>query len=428
MILIFCGSYTLKAQWTNADDMIINGNNLTSDTHNYASALTADVIGGTDGGKIHLDVVNAYSYSQIWLGLTAPGSGKAPGGYYSGFYMDFTLWYHHNSGIYDRDHIKIYVGGVMVYQDEDAPDKPTLSIEVANNQARFYVNDILWYTHNGTIPDTLLGVAQTEDDDNITLSGFIEAYSGGQPERWEDQGSNIVYDGGTVGIGTTTPDANFKLDVNGEIKSQNGNSSQWDEAYEQRGSAIVGKGLAWENNKLVFNGNTINGNGIGWDANADRLYVRGNELAGSGLTWSNNKLSVTQSSVWSESAGSVFYSGGVGIGTTTIPSGYMMAVDGHLIAEELTVEVVAGTGPDYVFEEDYDLSSLQEIEDYILGHGHLPEVPSAIEMESHGMGVGEMNLLLLKKIEELTLHLIEMEKQQNILQSKLNTLENRVNK
>ena len=73
------------------------------------------------------------------------------------------------------------------------------------------------------------------------------------------------------------------------------------------------------------------------------------------------------------------------------------------------MESIAG-GPDYVFEEGYDLSTLEEVEAYIKDNKHLPEVPSAKEMEENGIELAQMNMLLLKKIEELTLHLIEQNK------------------
>ena len=61
-----------------------------------------------------------------------------------------------------------------------------------------------------------------------------------------------------------------------------------------------------------------------------------------------------------------------------------------------------------MFEPDYKLTSLDEIKNYIDQNKHLPEVPSAKEMEKNGVQLGEMNMLLLKKIEELTLYVIEL--------------------
>ncbi|TRX51644.1 SlyX family protein [Fulvivirga sp. M361] len=68
-------------------------------------------------------------------------------------------------------------------------------------------------------------------------------------------------------------------------------------------------------------------------------------------------------------------------------------------------------GPDYVFDADYNLPTLSSIEAYVLAHKHLPEVPSAEQMEENGIEVGAMNMILLKKVEELTLHLIHQNKQ-----------------
>ncbi|MEQ9298574.1 MAG: hypothetical protein RIF33_08425 [Cyclobacteriaceae bacterium] len=466
--------HNAHAQWTNSDDMIINGNTLTSDTYGYASALTADVINNNDGGKVHLNVITVGSYDQVWLGLTTPGSGIHPtGGYYSGFYMDYTIWYRHRTGSLLSE-IKIYVGGTQVYYDDHSPRLPSLDIEVTNNQTRFYINNILWYADNGPIPNTLVGVASTNEN-HVTLSGSIESYIAGQPNLWVEEGNNLVYDGGTVGIGTTSPDTNFGLHVNGNIKTSSGNSaewndayyergsqiagtglewsadklnvvgnsSNWDDAYAQRGSVVAGTGLSWSGSKIDFNGNLINGNGIGWDSEMKRLFVRGNELsgnginwdsgtnkllidgnqlAGTGLTWTGTSFEVSTSSPWTSTSGIISYTAGkVGIGTSTVSADFMMSVDGEIEAEEIVVQVVGV--PDYVFHEDYDLLSLDEVADYIDQNSHLPEIPSAAELEESGMSLGEMNLLLLKKIEELTLHLIISEQRVDQLIDRLKVIE-----
>jgi hypothetical protein len=104
-----------------------------------------------------------------------------------------------------------------------------------------------------------------------------------------------------------------------------------------------------------------------------------------------------------------FLSGNVGIGTTT--PDHKLTVDGGVKCEEVKVEIFEGTGPDYVFEKNYNLLPLSELESYINQNKHLPEVPSAKEMEAEGLNLKEMNLILLKKVEELTLHLIEMKKE-----------------
>ena len=102
--------------------------------------------------------------------------------------------------------------------------------------------------------------------------------------------------------------------------------------------------------------------------------------------------------------------GNLGIGTQTIPAGYRFAVKGNVIAEKIVVKT-STSWPDFVFKKDYQLPSLNEVEQFIAKNSHLPEIPSAKEVENNGQDVGEMNRLLLKKVEEITLYLIELKKE-----------------
>jgi hypothetical protein len=109
---------------------------------------------------------------------------------------------------------------------------------------------------------------------------------------------------------------------------------------------------------------------------------------------------------------SVFPNGNVGIGTllTTNPNGYRLAVNGKIGAKEVQVENTSSTWADYVFNSDYKLMSLPEVESFIKENKHLPEIPSAEEVKENGHKLGEMDVLLLKKIEEMTLYILEQEK------------------
>jgi hypothetical protein len=98
--------------------------------------------------------------------------------------------------------------------------------------------------------------------------------------------------------------------------------------------------------------------------------------------------------------------GNLGIGIETPVE--KLSVNGNIRAREIKVET--SNWPDYVFKPSYNLLPLRVTEQFILTNGHLPDVPKAEEVESNGVSLGEMNKILLKKIEELTLHVIELDK------------------
>lgn len=160
-----------------------------------------------------------------------------------------------------------------------------------------------------------------------------------------------ILNNGNVGIGTYTPAV--KLAVNGDTHILGNQSS-----YTEIASNVNGQYLRQYAN---------NGTSQSW-------LIRGYALNG---------------------VQAVFNNGGID-------------VNGRVRAKEVKVE--AAPWPDYVFEEGYELPDLSELSNYIKQHKHLPGMPSAKEVESDGIALGEMNRLLLEKVEELTLHLIEKER------------------
>ncbi len=94
------------------------------------------------------------------------------------------------------------------------------------------------------------------------------------------------------------------------------------------------------------------------------------------------------------------------IGIATRPAGYQLSVDGKIVAEEIKVE--ASPWSDYVFEEGYNLRSIDELEHFINKNGHLPNIPSALVVESEGLQLGKHQAAVLEKIEELTLYIIQL--------------------
>ncbi len=123
---------------------------------------------------------------------------------------------------------------------------------------------------------------------------------------------------------------------------------------------------------------------------------------------------------WLESL-SVLADGNVGIGVST--PRFKLEVNGTIHAKEVRID--NNNWPDYVFSKDYRLPSLPEVERHIETHQHLPGIPSAGEVEKNGIGLGEMNAKLLQKIEEITLYMIQQQKEIESLKNKVETLENR---
>lgn len=112
--------------------------------------------------------------------------------------------------------------------------------------------------------------------------------------------------------------------------------------------------------------------------------------------------------------------GSVGIGTETPNANYKLNVNGKIRSQEIKVENTSW--PDYVFAKDYQLPALSETEKHIKEKGHLPGIPTAAEVKTNGIDLGEMNAKLLQKIEELTLHLIELKKENLRQQSEIDLL------
>ena len=96
---------------------------------------------------------------------------------------------------------------------------------------------------------------------------------------------------------------------------------------------------------------------------------------------------------------------------------YELFVRRGIRTEKIKVDIASGVWADYVFEEDYKLASLNEVEDFIVNNGHLPNMPSAEKIEKEGLNLGEMDVKLLEKIEELTLYVIALKKEINELKT-----------
>ena len=108
--------------------------------------------------------------------------------------------------------------------------------------------------------------------------------------------------------------------------------------------------------------------------------------------------------------------GQVAISTTRFATGYSLTIAGKMICEEARVQPQANW-PDYVFADDYKLKPIEEVEQEILKHKHLPGIPSQKEISENGIALGEMQTKQMEKIEELTLYIIQLEKRIKELES-----------
>src|SRR5260221_4070220 len=139
----------------------------------------------------------------------------------------------------------------------------------------------------------------------------------------------------------------------------------------------------------------VRGNSSTW---TDALYVKAGDNGGGG--------------------GNLGY---IGIGSNEPDA--RLTVNGTVHSKEVKVDLNI-SGPDYVIERNYKLPTLEEIKSYSDKNKPLPEVPSASEMEKNGVQLGEMNMLLLKKVEELTLYVVDLKKENDHLKSRLDKIEN----
>jgi hypothetical protein len=236
---------------------------------------------------------------------------------------------------------------------------------------------------------------------SVAASGtHLASISHSNPELWREVGR--VNSNDYVGYGH-----NFTVDCN----TQSGYS-------RFRIRAIQNMGSVEQDLTVHIKIRSINYN-YGWAV----LNASGNDLT------VNKFLAMTDD--WSLYVGQNFRSdgaaiaikaianGNVGIGTATPKE--KLSVNGKIRAHEIKVETA--NWPDYVFAKDYQLPSLAETAKHIKEKGYLPGIPSAEEVKNNGIDLGGMNAKLLQKIEELTLHLIDKEKDIETLKKQMSRLE-----
>ncbi|EZH71788.1 hypothetical protein ATO12_05270 [Aquimarina atlantica] len=212
---------------------------------------------------------------------------------------------------------------------------------------------------------------------------------------------------GNVGIGTTSPTSKLQVydDVNGPVWLGIYNNST---ASNSISGIRLGMGDSYDIGTNLYHKKLDN-----------TFYFENLGAPDSRFAFLTRKADGTYGDV----ALGINGNGDVGIGTANPDS--KLTVKGNIHAEEVKVDLSV-PAPDYVFTKDYDLLTIEEIQQHIKEKGHLPNIPSAIEMEKNGVELGVMNMKLLEKIEELTLYTIAQENKLNEQETRLKTLENKL--
>ncbi len=333
---------------------------------------------------------------------------------------------------------------------------------------------------SGTAPNGTLAVSGSTNTShfNYPISGLENTYI-----RGGNNGSNVLINDsqglGNVGIGTGSPF--YKLDVNGDVSILGPGISVGSGGYLTNGGGLTlrntnnssylkmeGAGFQAQKSPPLTSGslaselylNPHGGNvGIGtnftpeyklhlWANNDKLLKIDGtnplilfndrisNAQYGFLRTWTSNPFNPAglygqelgvPPSLGTDPAKHLMFStnfvlrmvirdnGNIGIGTTD-PGAYKLAVNGSIRAKEIRVN----TGwADYVFEPNYHLKPLAEVEQFINKNGHLPEIPAAKVIEAEGLDVGVLQTKMMAKIEELTLYMIEANKQIELLKNQI---------
>ena len=211
--------------------------------------------------------------------------------------------------------------------------------------------------------------------------------------QWNNSGSNLTTSD-NVGIGVSIPQTKLHLEgnVNGWLQQIKGTVTQPNELIGIKfQTGYPGEYGKWAGISAIGESEHSNTTGLGLFAGQlEHLRISSNGNVGIGTTDPKNKLSV----------------------------------NGTIWATEVKVSLTDGA--DWVFEDDYKLKPLNEVEEFINTNKHLPEIPSADDMRKNDLSLGEMNNKLLQKIEELTLYLIEQNKQNQAQQAEIEALKAKI--
>ena len=209
--------------------------------------------------------------------------------------------------------------------------------------------------------------------------------------------NNLLYIGTNGNIGIGSSNTTYKLNIAGSARSTSFQTETLTVTDD-----VIFNNLAGNTTQVV----TVDNNGelstTSFSTLQDNL---GNHIASQNLNLNGYRIINTGNN------GGIFINTNNNVGIGTLNPIHELSVNGTIQAKELIVTTLAADWPDFVFDPEYKLTSLHELDKYIESEKHLPGVPSANEISEEGIKVSEMNAILLQKVEELTLYVIELQKQ-----------------
>ncbi|WP_346882331.1 fibronectin type III domain-containing protein [uncultured Algibacter sp.] len=369
-------------------------------------------------------------------------------------------------GIYKNGELETYIGNVSTFQVTDL---------IANTPYEFTITSI--GSSGESTPSNIISTTTNSTSGVNTGSGY-----------WNINNQDVYYNDGRIGIGTDSPastlhvignsnitgelvlgDVNgarteFGIDSNHKIFAATNETTinldgDWngggfvavyrDDAHNGEGSISMHANLNAKQYKLTVDEFRLDGS---INPNKSAILISKLEdgdsqaITGLQLNTTNSVLVVGDVIGYEKNKGygivnkfktklenDLYLSSGkigIGVESSLIPAEYDLAVAGKIISEEVKVQLIGSTGtwPDYVFDTNYKLPSLTEVEAYIKAKGHLKNIPSANDVSKNGILLGNMNAKLLEKIEELTLYTIQQQKALEAQSQKNKTLEERLAK
>jgi hypothetical protein len=242
--------------------------------------------------------------------------------------------------------------------------------------------------------------------------------------QWLTNGTSIYYSTGNVGIGTSAPGTPLHV-VNATAANIRLESAYAGSALQNLGAIQMrspgfnqGFAMAFRRNAAGYQDMLQTCNlSLSGNVNAEFMYFRFDTQKWEMRAGVADVEFLNTGKISLNNGGAV----GIGMGVTAIPAGAKLAIAGKVVCKEIEVTL---TGlPDFVFSSDYKLRSLYDVENFININKHLPEVPSAKEVVENGLNLGDMNATLLQKVEELTLYMIQLQKENDALKARVSNLE-----